>query len=157
MSTPDQNGSPVISTEWAEISGVWVNLYPIPKGEDGLDRGYGLDKRDASRLMRHKLRIKARQVRASISSYGAEDWAYHGANGTLFFGVSSLDNRMLDHVDRRVDSRKENGRKGGRPPKPAAWEVTPSSGIKQRQVIETQVAAEHLRTDCSSGFNHRGK
>jgi hypothetical protein len=143
MSTPDKNGSPVISTEWAEISGVWVNLYPIPEG-------FAIDKSDAGLLMQRKLGIKARQVRAAISSYSVEDWAYHGGNGTLF-GVSSLDNRMLDHVDRRVDSRKENGRKGGRPPKPAAWDVTPSSGMKQRQVIETQVAAEHLRTDCSSG------
>lgn len=154
MSTPGKNGSPVIPARQVEISGVlvdlrpvgegfaaeissgvWVNLYPIPKG-------FAVDKRDARPLMRRKLGIKDRQVRAAISSYSVEDWAYHGANGTLF-GVSSLDHRMLEHVDRRVDSRILNGRKGGRPPKPT-WDVTPSSGIKQRQVIET-IVAEHER------------
>jgi hypothetical protein len=133
MANQEKNGSSVIPVQQAQISGVWVDLYPIPKG-------YAVDKKGAGRLMRRKLGIKARQVRAAISSYSVEDWAYHGANGTLF-GVSSLDNRMIEHVDRRDDSRRENGGKGGRPAKPT-WDVTPSSAIKQRQVIETRVAAE---------------
>jgi hypothetical protein len=31
--------------------------------------------------------------------------------------VSSLDNRLADHADRRYDARRENGRLGGRPKK----------------------------------------
>jgi hypothetical protein len=142
MALEAKSGSPVISAQQVQISGVWVDLYPIPKGEDGLDRGYGLDKRDAGRLMRHKLTIKARQIRASISSYGAELWAYHGPDGTLF-GVSSLDNRMSEHVDRRDDSRRENGQKGGRPRKPA-WDVTAgSSCLANQPVVETVTVEPH--------------
>jgi hypothetical protein len=147
MANQEKNGSSVFPARQAQISGAWVDLYPV--GE-----GFAVDKNDAQRLMQRKLGIKARQARAAVSSYRVEGWA---ANSGTLFGVSSLEYRMLDHVDRRVDSRRENGSKSkGRPPKPA-WDVTPSSGIKQRQVIETQVAAEHLRTDCSSGFNHRRK
>ena len=133
MSTPGKNGSSVIPVQQAEISGVWVDLYPV--GE-----GFAVDKNGARRLMQRKLGIKARQARAAVSSYRVEGWA---ANSGTLFGVSSLENRMLEHVDRRVDSRILNGRKGGRPPKPT-WDVTPSSGIKQRQVIET-IVAEHER------------
>jgi hypothetical protein len=124
MSTPGKNGSSVIPVQQAEISGVWVDLYPV--GE-----GFAVDKNGARRLMERKLGIKARQTRAAISSYSVEEWAYHGANGTLF-GVSSLENRMLEHVDRRDDSRFENGRKGGRPPKqPIETRVQQGSGTVQ--------------------------
>jgi hypothetical protein len=95
-----------------------VYLYPIPDG-------FAIDKSDARRLMQRKFGIKARQTRAAISSYSVEDWAYSGANGTLF-GVCSLDNRMLEHIDRRDESRKENGRKGGR--------RTDGVGVKQPQL-----------------------
>jgi hypothetical protein len=131
MATQEKNGSSVMP---AEISGVWVDLHPIPKG-------VAVDRCGARLLLERKLGIKPRQQRATVSSYSVEGWAYQGADGARFFGVSSLDNRMLEHVDRRVDSRIENGRKGGRPRR-APWDVTPSSAIKQRQVIETRVAAE---------------
>jgi hypothetical protein len=32
MATQEKNGSSLIPVQQAQISGVWVDLYPIPKG-----------------------------------------------------------------------------------------------------------------------------
>ncbi|MGH8628000.1 MAG: hypothetical protein ACREYC_22940, partial [Gammaproteobacteria bacterium] len=57
--------------------------------------------------------------------------------------VNSLQNRVLVHCDRSYESRVENGRRGGRPLKRAAWDVTPGSGHPANlQPIETHVRIE---------------
>jgi hypothetical protein len=76
-------------------------------------------KRAALRAIENKLRVTDRQARAAVSSYIAEGWTEPGAgsiNSPLCY-VSSLDNRLADHADRRYDARRENGRLGGRPKK----------------------------------------
>jgi hypothetical protein len=68
-----------------------------------------ISKRDAQRVLQHKLGVTDRQARASVSSYRAEGWLLpEGRLNDPLTDVRSFVPRVLDQADRRYDARVEN-------------------------------------------------
>jgi hypothetical protein len=79
-----------------------------------------ITKRDAQKVIEHKLGVTDRQARASVSSYMAEGWpepaqrdALAALNAPLCV-PSSLEARLMMQADRRHDARVENVQKRSR-------------------------------------------
>jgi hypothetical protein len=64
-----------------------------------------------------QLDIGDRQARASISSWSVEGWMVRDENGRPAAAANSVDYRCALQFAARYDSRRENGRLGGRPKK----------------------------------------
>jgi hypothetical protein len=114
-----------------EIFGVEVDLHAA-----------AITRRDALRVLQAALDIGFRQARASISSYCWEGWAlpsYDGRLNSPIFAVNSFEARVRVHLERREESRRANGRKGGRP---RTCPVAAGSAYRRDQLVEAVVAAE---------------
>jgi hypothetical protein len=75
-----------------------------------------------------------------MTLYGLEDWPAPNSGLNAPFGlVNSVSARIQSHSARTRESRIENGRRGGRPRKPA-WDVTAGSTCLANQtIVETGV------------------
>jgi hypothetical protein len=103
--------------------------------------GLWVARRDAPAVLQRALGIGYRQAHAAVSSYGLEEWtAPNSGLGSPFSLVSSLQERVRVHRERREESRRENGALGGRP---RALDVAlGSTGLVRQPMVETVVSDE---------------
>lgn len=123
-----KTGSSVFQRQRGPVLGVCVDLIVV----GGI---LAISKRGAQCVIQEGDKLKRggvtdRQARAAISSYMWEGWTlpyYRGGLNEPLFAVNSFENRVLVHCDRTYESRVQNGRRGGRPPKRPTWDVSGGS------------------------------
>jgi hypothetical protein len=99
---------PMTEKTGSQVLGVQVELI-----------GDMITRRDALRVLQHKLDITDRQARASVSSYYAQGWPEpRGGINDALARVNSFECAVLDQADRRYEASIANGSLGGRPGEP---------------------------------------
>ena len=70
---------------------------------------------ELTRKVSERLGVMGRQARASVSSWSVEGWTERDAEGRVAAMPTSVDNRCADQIDARDETRRANGKRGGRP------------------------------------------